>query len=78
MISFIPPPINQTKKCHRCGMLYSINEEFCTHCNNLTDTEVEELKRKNIEEHKGNANLGKLFLYISILVIIGMLIISST
>ena len=78
MAIFIPPPINQTQKCHRCGMQYSINSENCTHCSNLTDKDVETLKIKKSEEHEGNANLGKLFLYIAILAVIGMLVLSGT
>jgi len=74
----IPPPINQTKKCDRCGLHYSVNETDCIHCKDLSDNEVIELiERINHEQH-GNANLGKFFIYVAILIIIGMLIIANT
>lgn len=47
----------------------------CTHCNNLTDQEVEKLIIKYKEEHKGNANLGRLFIYFAVLIAIGMAIL---
>ena len=75
---FIPPPIRLVKKCERCGLQYPRKEVQCTHCNGLTDREVEELKLKYEEEHKGNANLGKLFLYMAILIAIGMVILINT
>jgi len=75
---FIPPPVNNTKKCNKCGLQYPTKEDACTHCKDLTDQEIKELKSKLQEEHKGNSNLGKLFIYVAILLVIAMLIASNT
>ena len=48
----------------------------CVHCTNLTDSEVEELLLQKKKEHKTSANIGKFFLYIAILIFIGMAIIA--
>jgi len=44
----------------------------CVHCKNLTDIEVEELLLQKKREHKTSASIGKLFLYIAILILIGI------
>jgi len=75
---FIPPRIVITKKCPRCTLRYPRREKACTHCTNLTDNEVEALKAKYKEEHKGNANLGRLFFYLAILIAIGIAVLSNT
>jgi len=75
---FIPPPINNTKKCTRCGLQYPIKEDACAHCKDLTDQEVEELLSKLKEEHEGNSNIGKFFIYVAALLVIVMFIASNT
>lgn len=74
---FIPPRIVITKKCPRCLLRYRWREKQCTHCSNLNAHEVNELKLRHQEEHKGNANLGRIFMYVSILIAIAM-VISNT
>lgn len=69
---FIPPRIVLTKKCPRCLLRYPRREQQCTHCTNLNDSEVDALKLRVKEEHKGNASLGRLFIYFAILLTIGM------
>jgi len=44
----------------------------CTHCRTLSDSDVEKLKLRYKEEHKGNAYLGRLFIYAAILIMIGI------
>ncbi len=71
---FIPPPIRRTKKCMRCGQLYPKKAEQCIHCSHLNDQELEELKQQIEKTHQSNKQLGKLFLYLSAIVLIGMAI----
>jgi len=71
---FAPPPISHSNKCERCGLRYPESEMECTHCKNLTDPEVDELISKSKNELKGNENLGRLLLYITALIIAGMVI----
>ena len=71
---FIPIKIVITKKCPRCNLRYPEKENQCTHCSNLTEQEVEELKIRYKEEQRGNANLGGLFLFFGVLIAIGVLL----
>lgn len=71
---FIPPRIVITKKCKRCQLRYPRKYSQCSHCSHLNDNEVKELKLKYKNEHKGNANLGRLFIYFAMLITIGLII----
>ena len=70
----VPIRISLTRKCKRCGLRYPQKESVCMHCTGLSDQEVEELKTRYKNEQKGNANLGRLLLYIAALILIGMII----
>ena len=72
----VPVPIRYSKKCDRCGLRYPIEEENCVHCFKLSDKEVGELKLKIDEEQISNKNLGHLFFYICILLLIGMIVLA--
>ena len=72
----VPIRIRLTKKCKRCGLRYPQKESICIHCTGLSEQEVHELKEKYKNEQQGNANLGRLFLYIAMLILVGMLIFS--
>jgi hypothetical protein len=71
---FIPPRIVITKKCPRCQLRYRWREKQCTHCSDLTDSDVEKLKLQYQEKHKGNANLGRWFILFAVLIIIGIVL----
>jgi hypothetical protein len=64
-----------TKKCDKCELRYPKNEIDCTHCSDLSNQEVEELKAKYEDEHYGNTRLGRIFMVISILLLVGMLMV---
>lgn len=74
---FAPPPIRFSNKCKRCGLQYPDKAEECIHCSNLTDSEMEEMLVIKKSAHKNTANIGKLFLYITALILVG-LVLSST
>lgn len=67
------PPIKFRKKCRRCGLRYPRSEQSCPHCEHLSDDEVEQLKLEFEAEKEGNANLGRLFLYIAALLLLLMI-----
>lgn len=73
---FIPPPLRLSKKCQRCGLRYPFKSEQCVHCADLSESELEELKIKIKQQHKAHKNLGMLFIYIAVLIFIGMLVLS--
>ncbi len=73
----IPPRLRRVKKCERCELLFSYNEMSCTHCKGLSEQQVVALKQKYADEHEGNANLGKLFFIIAMLLLLALFIINS-
>ena len=73
---FAPPPIRFSNKCKRCGLRYPSKAQECVHCGNLTDSEMEEMLLIKKSAHKNTANIGKLFLYITALIIVGMVLAS--
>jgi len=72
----VPIKIKFTKKCQRCGLRYPKKEAVCSHCDGLSNQEVQDLKARYENERAGNANLGRLFLYIAALLLVGMLIVA--
>lgn len=72
---FVPPIIKFTNKCKRCGLLYPKKETKCSHCSELSDKEVVDLKHRFAKEQKGNANLGKLLLFIASIIALVMMIL---
>ena len=72
----VPIRVKFTKKCERCGLRYPKKEVACSHCSDLSDQEVHDLKARYENERAGNANLGRLFLYIAALLLVGMLIVA--
>lgn len=73
---FAPPPIRFSNKCKRCGLRYPRKAKECVHCSNLTDLEMEEMLVQKRSAHKNTANIGKLFFYIALLILAGMIIIA--
>ncbi len=64
-----PLKIKLTKKCQRCGLRYPRKEKECSHCKNLTAREVEDLRATMEEEHESNKIIGRLVMYISVLIL---------
>ena len=70
----LPINIRRTKKCQRCNLRYPRKNIECAHCFNLSDHEVEKLKLRYKEERKGNANIGWLFIFFAVLILLGLAI----
>jgi len=70
------PPIRLSNKCKRCGLRYPAKAAECVHCSKLTDSEMEEMLLDKKSAHKNTANIGKLFFYIALLMLIGIIAIA--
>ncbi len=73
---YAPPPIRFSNKCKRCGLRYPRKAAECVHCNNLTDQQMEAMLLEKRRAHKNTANIGKLFLFITALIVAAMLLAS--
>ena len=76
MFTFLPPRIRLSKVCERCGLWYPKKKSECTHCKDLGETEVLQLKEKYNRHYEGNSRLGAQFLIIAgviVLIVLGIL-----
>ena len=73
---YVPPPLRFSKKCKRCGLRYPGVADKCVHCTDLSDVEMDDMLLHRRQAHKNTADIGKLFLYISILIVVGFIIFS--
>jgi len=55
-------------------MRYPEKEPVCPHCDGLTDQQLRRIRLRHNNQLAGNANLGRLFLYIAGLFVVGMVI----
>lgn len=74
---FLPIRLRKSQSCDRCGQWYPKNETQCPHCEDLDDAQVQQLRKRRAGEHRGNANLGNLFLWLAILGALVMLVIAA-
>ncbi|MFT6986294.1 MAG: recombinational DNA repair protein RecR [Psychromonas sp.] len=63
------------KYCQRCELYYDETLEKCSHCSELTDSEVITLKEKQEDSLQSNSHLGKYFLLATI-ILAGLLFLS--
>lgn len=73
---YAPPPIRFSNKCKRCGLRYPRKAGVCVHCSNLTDQQMQEMLLEKRSAHKNTANIGKLLLYITAIIIVAMVLAS--
>ena len=71
---FAPPPIRFSNKCKRCGLRYPRKAGKCVHCYGLSDAQMEAMLLQKRRAHKNTANIGKLFFYIAMLILVGLAI----
>jgi len=71
---FAPPPIRFSNKCKRCGLRYPRKAGKCVHCDGLTDAQMKAMLLQKRRAHKNTANIGKLFFYIAMLILVGLAI----
>jgi len=55
-------------------MRYPEKEAVCPHCDGLTDEQVRKFRLRHGNSLAGNANLGRLLLYVAGLLVVGMVI----
>ena len=76
MYTFLPPRVRRSKLCERCGLWYPKKELECTHCKDLGDVQVAQLKEKYDGYYEGNSKLGIQFLIVAgfiVLLVLGIL-----
>ena len=52
-----------TKLCNRCGLRYSESELECTHCKDISESELSAFRERIETAHESNAKLGSIFFF---------------
>lgn len=63
--------------CPRCGLKYEKELQQCPHCSELNSNELAELKLQIEQDQQANTRLGKLFIYLALLIIIGLVLFTA-
>lgn len=64
-----------TKRCDRCGLRYPKDEDKCTHCKDVSDSELAAFKEEIEAQRESGARLGFIFLVIALA--LGVLLLLS-
>ncbi len=62
---FLPVRIWRSRSCERCGLRFSVSDEQCPHCTQLSDREVENLKERMAEQQVAHKQLGRILLVVA-------------
>lgn len=55
-----------TKRCERCGLRYPKDEDRCTHCKNVSDSELAAFKEQIEAQRESGGRLGAIFLVMAL------------
>ncbi len=69
---------NLSQKCERCGLLYPKDEEECIHCGKLGEADLHVLKQKILNDAESTSSLGRIFLILSLVLIVLFAIVFMT
>jgi len=64
-----------TKPCERCGLRYPEDENECTHCSSISDSELPFFKEHIEAQYRAASSLGSVFFVIAI--VLGVLLLLS-
>ena len=68
---YVPPFLaKKTKRCERCDLRYPANEDACTHCGELSDDELTQLRMRESSQRAAYSRLGVIMLVMALLVAI--------
>jgi len=70
----LPIRIKYSTKCSRCGLRYPEKAPVCPHCDGLSEEQLRRIRLRHSRQLAGNANLGRLFMYVAGLLVVGMVI----
>lgn len=63
--------------CPRCSLKYAATLARCPHCSELDSAGLVELKLWIEQNQQANARLGKTFVYLALLLVIGLILLNS-
>ena len=69
--------LKNRQRCPRCSLQYDKRKARCPYCGDLDSNGLAELKWKIEQDQQANTRLGKLFIYLALLIMIGLLLLNS-
>lgn len=63
--------------CPRCSLKYDKTLDQCPHCSKLDSNGLAELKLQIEQNQRANTRLGKLFISLALLIVIGLVLLNS-
>ncbi|MGQ8364238.1 hypothetical protein [Glaciecola sp. 1036] len=70
-LSLKPKP---TKGCERCSLRFPQEDAECPYCYGLSDGELQQVKQQIKSQHDARAKLGRIFLAITVIIVILLLL----
>lgn len=65
------------RRCPRCSLKYDKTLAQCPHCHDLDSQGLAELKWRLEQNQRANLRLGKLFIYLALLLVIGLVLLNT-
>ncbi len=66
---YVPPFLaKKTKRCERCDLRYPASEARCTHCGELSDDELAQLRMREDSQRAAYGRLGVIMLVLALVV----------
>lgn len=62
------------KKCERCGLYYLEKSPKCSHCADLDESGLQKLLENHEQELEGNKSIGRIFFFVSLLIVIPLIL----
>lgn len=69
--------LKNRQRCPRCSLRYDKSLAKCPHCSDLDSNGLAELKWQIEHNRQANSRLGKLFVYLALVIILGLVLLNS-
>ena len=69
--------LKHRQRCPRCSLKYDKSLAQCPHCSELDSNGLAELKLQIEQNQQANTRLGKLFVYLALFIVIGLVLLNT-
>lgn len=69
--------LKNRQTCPRCSLKYDRTLPACPHCGDLDSAGLADLKLRIELDQRANTRLGRLFVYLAIVIVIGLILLNS-
>jgi len=69
--------LKNQQRCARCSLKYDRSLTKCPHCGDLDSNGLAKLKVQIEQNHRANTKLGRVFVLLAVLIMIGLVLLNS-